>query len=576
MILQTLYDLALREGLMEDPDFDWAPVHLIIELHPDGRLAEVIDQRGEKGKGERTRVPRFPKRSGQGMNPQFLVDNAKYVLGLPDLKKRNEPKDLERAEQTRQAFFERVSAAADATGDEGLQAVSAFLASSEERARLFAKAPPDTWTTESIAFRLVTDSAAELVHLRPAVRQFWSASRRPVDQAAGPQVRCLVTGALTRPAATHPNIKRLPEGQSSGTALVTFNASAFESQGFKQGDNAPVSPAAAEGYVAAINHLLEREGERPYRQGVRIGDAIMLFWTREASGFASAFIGFFEATAEDWRALLESAFTGQAATADPDRFYALTLSANAARTVVRDWFTASTQEVAGRLTEYVRDFALEPHQEHPVAIRTLLSALEDRAGKGVPDDLATRLFGAALRGAPLPLSLLTIALRRMRMPPGPYDRDRLHARVALIKAILLRHTRHSPSPREISMALDAANTEPAYLLGRLFAALERLQAAALGDLNASIRDKFFGAASSTPGTVFPRLLRLSMHHAAKAERAGWLEKLIGEIMTGLPAARFPGHLTLEEQGLFAIGYYHQRQVFFTKKTETADTTNPTD
>lgn len=170
----------------------------------------------------------------------------------------------------------------------------------------------------------------------------------------------------------------------------------------------------------------------------------------------------------------------------------------------------------------------------------------------------------ALRGSRFPTEILAAALRRLRLPSDKYDRQRLHDRCSLIKAVLNRQYR-AAQRKELSVSLDEACKETPYLLGRLFAVIERLQGAALGDVNASIRDKFFGSASTRPALVFPRLLQLSVHHAAKAENSGWLEKIKSEIVGGLPPARFPATLPLEDQGLFAIGYYHQRQRFFEKR-----------
>jgi CRISPR-associated protein Csd1 len=181
-------------------------------------------------------------------------------------------------------------------------------------------------------------------------------------------------------------------------------------------------------------------------------------------------------------------------------------------------------------------------------------------------DLGTRFVGAALRGRAFPRELIGASLRRIRLPAEKNDRNLLHDRIALIKATWLRLYRPRRNKEEL-VSLDESTTTPAYLLGRLFAVLERLQAAALGDVNASIRDRYFGAASSTPALVFPRLIRLGMHHAAKAEHSGWLEKITGQIVGALPAQRFPAVLSLEDQGLFAVGYYHQRERFFEKKKE---------
>jgi CRISPR-associated protein Csd1 len=167
-------------------------------------------------------------------------------------------------------------------------------------------------------------------------------------------------------------------------------------------------------------------------------------------------------------------------------------------------------------------------------------------------------------------------VRRLRLPPDKLDeRRRLLARCALVKATLSRLPYDGGAPLEVSVSLDENSTRVPYLLGRLFAVLERLQGAAQGDINATIRDRWFGAASSTPAIVFPRLLRLSVHHAAKADSGGWYEHQKTRIVAALPADGFPPTLSLPDQGLFAVGYYHQRQKFFEKRAEApADPTAP--
>lgn len=168
---------------------------------------------------------------------------------------------------------------------------------------------------------------------------------------------------------------------------------------------------------------------------------------------------------------------------------------------------------------------------------------------------------AILAGTPYPQTLLAAAIRRCRA-----ERDIPYPRAALIKAFLTRSARLSQHlEKEVGMTLDTDNTNIGYRLGRLFSTLEKIQEEASPGLNATIRDRFYGSASGTPVTAFPHLMKLKNHHLAKLDNRGRavnLEKLICEIMAGI--TDFPTHLSLQDQGRFAIGYYHQRQAFFTK------------
>jgi CRISPR-associated protein Csd1 len=237
--------------------------------------------------------------------------------------------------------------------------------------------------------------------------------------------------------------------------------------------------------------------------------------------------------------------------------------------VVRDWLETTAADVKARVRRYFGDLALDG-DDGPLSMARLLRSLEATPSaandkRGLSPVLAARLIQSALRGAALPRELLHAALARLRVPPREREwRGTLHARVALIKATLLR----LHPDKEVTVSLDETNESVPYLLGRLFAAVEKLQADALGDVNASLRDRYFGSASSTPALVFPRLLRVSMHHASRAEgeHRGWVERVKGEIVNRLPAqGAFPRTLDLEAQGRFAVGYYHQRQAFFTRR-----------
>lgn len=558
MILAALYDLALREKLIEDPDFEKIPVDFILVLSASGEPVALIPMQDERGKGQPLLVPFQSKRSGTKTAPFFLVDNSKYVLGLSD-------KPSERDALCLAAFRESIDAAALSTQDEGLLAITRFYARLEQNLdHLFKLRPKQEWSgNERLAFSWEGDSSGR-VHDRPAVKQYWS-QRRSESQQNGEAGYCMVTGQKCIPARLHGNIKGVPNSSSTGAALVSFNLAAFETHGLSQGANAPVSPVVADGYVKGLNWLLSPTDNRRHRFGLRLSDdSTIVVWTRQNAPELNFFLELLEgANAKDVLEKLDSPWKGiEPSDFDETQFYALTLAGNKARVVVRDWMASSLGSVKSNLRRYFEDLEIGNQNDRPFHLRRLVDALRPPGKEGqVPPDLAVRLFHCALKGNPFPRQLLTLALRRLRLPE---ENLYLRERCALIKASLIRLNK-----RSITVSLDETNLQSPYLLGRLFAVLERLQGTAQSDLNATIRDRYYGSASSTPALVFCRLLKLSMHHAAKAEEKGlWLERLKGKIMDGLPANKFPSVLNLEDQGLFAVGYYHQREAFFVKK-ETA-------
>jgi CRISPR-associated protein Csd1 len=242
----------------------------------------------------------------------------------------------------------------------------------------------------------------------------------------------------------------------------------------------------------------------------------------------------------------------------------LGLAPNAARIVVRFWQEGPVRDFASHIARHFRDIEIvAPGFEKPYLplYRLLNSTALQNKGENVPPDMAGDTMRAILTGRPYPAMLLQAAVRRCRA-----ERQVNYPRAAIIKACLNRL-----SAKELTMSLDLDNTDPGYRLGRLFSALERVQSAAQPGINATIRDRYYGAVSSSPASVFPVLLRLKNHHLAKLDGglATWYEKLFGEIVAGITA--FPPQLSLKEQGLFAIGYYHQQQDFFTGKSKLVST-----
>jgi CRISPR-associated protein Csd1 len=343
---------------------------------------------------------------------------------------------------------------------------------------------------------------------------------------------------------------------TKGAMLVSFNEPSACLRGADQGANAPVSRAAAEGYVTALNWMLERAGpDRRHRQAVSLGDgSVLVYWTRNPHAVLEAVPELVDAVADlvsvPWRSGPRSRVN------DDTTFYAAVLATNKTRIVVRDWIQTTVDDLRAALDAFASDLRLDTDTAPIPSIGSLLRAL-----RNPPPNAGGQIFRTAIRGGPFPRWLLGAVLRALASGDGVA----LRTRSALIKAILMRLPRVG-GPRTVPMALDETTLDVPYLLGRLFAVLEQMQWSAHGaTVNSTVRDRYQRAAASTPAMVFPRLLDLSSHHAAKIARRGrgaYLEKLKEHILDGLPALPFPRTLSLEDQGLFVIGYYHQRQHLF--------------
>ena len=383
-----------------------------------------------------------------------------------------------------------------------------------------------------------------------------------------------MTGDQDIPAVLHNPIKGIRDAQSTGANIVSFNLAAFTSYGKEQSLNAPVGKRTEFAYVTALNTLLGRDS----RQKIQVGDATTIFWASKENRFEDVFAELFgtspiaeapsDVSSHDLRqvvALFRAPDSGVKPELDPStRFYVLGLAPNAARIAVRFWYAGTVGEVADHISQHFDDIEIvHPPQQPPyLPLWRLLktTALLEKS-ENIAPNIAGACMKAILEGTPYPRTLLSAAVTRCRA-----EREVGYPRAALIKAILARNARFYRQPeKEVGMGLDITNTNIGYRLGRLFAVLEKTQEEANPGLNATIRDHFYGSASGTPVVAFSHLMKLKNHHIAKLDsrgRAVNLERLIGEIMDGI--TDFPAHLRLEDQGRFAVGYYHQRQAFFTK------------
>ena len=567
MILQALADYYRRKQADPDPaerlpayGFEEKEIPFILEIDDEGRLVQILDTRSGEGKkktAQRFLVPQAVKKTS-GVAANLLWDTAEYVLGIDT---RGKP---ERVAEQHAAFRARIESLPDvAKADAGVAAVLKFL----ERIDFDALAKHPAWeeiktTNPLLTFRRHGD--VELVCQRPAVTVL-AADDPPQEEATA---TCLVSGAQAVPERLHAAIKGVWGAQSSGANIVSFNLDAFNSYGKTQGANAPVGKAAAFAYTTALNHLLAKGS----RQRIQVGDASTVFWAEEPHELESTLADLFGEPPKDdpdrgtdaLRALYRAVESGRFAVGSDDtRFHVLGLAPNAARIAVRFWQTAPAIELARRIRQHFEDIAVarSPRDpEHLSLFRLLAATAVQGKADNIPPHLGGEVMRAILEGLPYPATLLGAAVQRCRA-----EREVSYPRAAAIKGWLNRDARRRHLPQEeFPPMLDPAHQNTAYRLGRLFAVLEKIQEEASPGLNASIRDRYYGAASSTPAAVFATLLRLKNHHLGKlpAGRAVQMEKLIGEIVAGIDD--LPGHLSLPDQGRFALGYYHQRQAFFTK------------
>ena len=583
MILQALTDYYRRK--CDDPDpaqrlpafgLEQKEIPFILEINAAGELLQLRDTRELQGKKKVARTYRVPMgvKRASNITANLLWDTLEYVLGVDT---KGKP---ERVAEQHAAFRARMAALPEAVRqDAGIQAVLRFL----DRMDLAQLERQPAWSDalESnavMSFRLQGDM--DLVCQRPAVVH--AALNATTDDDA-PQAMCLVTGEQAPVERLHTSIRGVFDkpGAMALKNIVSFNARAFESYGKteRQGENAPVSRAAAFAYTTALNHLLRKDSP----QRMQVGDASTVFWAERQDPFETIFGDIFQdnpdASTDKVEALLNAVHSGHWGPMDKDlRYHVLGLAPNAARISIRFYHCVTLQALGQRIAQHFDDLALVrgPNDaRHPPLFRLLTAVALQNKADNIPPNLGGAVVDAILAGpnVPYPSLWLNAAVGRCRA-----EQTVNYLRAAAIKACLNRQQRHaalsSPSlapEKEFLPMLDLSNTNPAYRLGRLFAVLEKIQEEASPGLNATIRDRYYGAASSTPVAVFTTLLRLKNAHLKKlpAGRVIWFEKLLGEVLGAV--SDFPAHLPLPDQGRFALGYYHQRQDFFTRKPQETPT-----
>lgn len=542
------------------------PISFALVIDSTGKLLSVEDMRDSKGKPQRLFVPARAARSSN-VQSCFLWDNTGYVLGVDS---KGKPKQTEK---TAAAFRELHRSMLSACKAVHAKALLAFL---------------DQWTPErfatlderealldsNIVFRLEGDN--RLLHEAPALQEVWQAARKGSDTTDESRGICLVTGKAGTIARTHPAIRGVAGAQSSGASLVSFNCPAFESYGKAQSLNAPVSTQAAEQYACALNYLLDRS----HRQMVRIADTSMVFWTDQAVPEESGLGDLFdlatprtsaqdEQQVERLKSILLALRRGSslneadASLSSGARFFVLGLAPNAARLSVRFWLASTLETLLRHCSRWYEDLAIERQYPDKEPEFPPLWQLLDRTvaipgrQKTVPPELGGQLGRAMLTGGRIPESAFAAVIGRIHADRDDKTTRQIdYFRAALIKAYLRRNKHEEKN----MTTLNTDESNIGYRLGRAFALLEKAQTDALGTVNAPLRERYIGAASATPRVVFPMLLRLAQHHVTKAKKSKFgydvqFSQRIGEILADLKD--FPAVLSLEDQGRFMLGYYHQ-------------------
>lgn len=572
MILQALaryYEDLLSRGEIDAPGWTPAKISYALCLNEKGRLTQVVPTMEEVSKGKKTvlqpqvfPLPAAVKRT-VGIDSNFLWDNSTYLLGVDQ---KGKP---ERSRDCFAAAAQKHHAVLDGIDSSIARAILAFF---------------DTWQPSQAAehsalaglLEEVTAGANLLFRVDGcypqkdvAIREAWQSYRESSNPDAV-RMQCLVTGREDEITATHPAIKGVRDAQSSGAALVSFNAPAFCSYGREQNFNAPVGKYAAFAYTAALNHLLAD------RNNVQlIGDTTVVCWAEGADPAYQSFAmtAFFGAESglsdNDLRAALKRLADGLPCDdlgIDPERpFYILGLAPNAARLSVRFFLRDSFGRLMKNVNDHYERLKIINARYEVVPLWALLRETVNLNSRDKSPSPA--MVGAVARaifsGGPYPASLLEAVMLRIRA-----ERNITWGRAAIIKAYYLKNP-HKDCPKEVlTVSLNEASTDTAYTLGRLFSVYEAVQQAANPGINATIKDKYFNSAAAMPASIFPILNNLCQKHLRKLDGRlrVYYDKQIMELK-GRLGESYPPRMTLAQQGSFDLGYYHQTQKRYTKKEE---------
>lgn len=580
MILKALYDYYNRCGDDIVPmDMAYVDFYYSIVLDEKGNFIRLEPLGGDSG------LPLLtfrPEERTSAPVPHCMGDHAGYILGLKEVKAKDNfdyAKEMTRNEKTLTAFKKDVENFFNILPDNSfVQAIHAFYKKfSLETINAikhdshwgdFCKYLAKNITFSVIGINGYAASDNEILQVKKQSKS--NENKKAV---------CLITGVKEKPVNT--TYSSFILGGKRNAKLVAFQVnSGYDSYGKKMGLNAPISEEAEFKYTTALLKLLSKNSRNKFR----IGDRSFVFWAssnNEASEQTEEslfdLLGYTEEEVDDPNAKIEQVrkvftaiYSGSLKTSLEDRFYILGLAPNSARIAVVYWSESSLREFAGKILQHFKDMEIIDTRKEGkpyMGIKDMFAAVtlsgkQSEATPNLPEAIVNSIF----QGTTYPFTLFSACIRRIRAESGSHDKKAIRiARMAIIKAYL---NRTNSNNQKIEIMLDKSNTNQGYLCGRLFAVLDKIQEDANGI--SSIRERYMNAASATPASVFATILNLSSHHMEKLTNDGkkiFFEKMKQEIMDKIPATGFPAHLNLQDQGRFFIGYYHQRQEFFTKKEE---------
>ena len=564
MILKALYDYYNRCDNLPAKGMEVKEIGFLIVLSPEGQFLRFEDCRTGKDSSRVYLVKKHVGRSSAAV-ANYLYDNSSYVLGFSD-------KSSEKDQLYFDTFREKVDSIAELYPDnKDIKAIQSFYRNSREKIIEIVSQDP-LWEDikknlskkySTFSFRIEGD--LKIVAEKKEVLQLEECDTSDAKL-------CLVTGEYGVPVDT--TTATMIPGSQATAKLVAFQVnSGYDSYGKSKCGNAPISENAEFAYTTALNSLLQKGSRNKFSLGSRT----FVFWASnnneaslEAEDSLFDLLGFSEEVNDDpnanimkVRKVFESIYSGVLKTGLDDKFYILGLAPNSARIAVVYWSENTLKDFAEKILDHFCDMEIHDTRKEKkpyMGVREMISSVTlggkmSDATPNLPEAVVKSIF----QGLPYPATLYSACIRRIRA-----EQKLTITRAAIIKAYLNRQNNNS---KKIDIMLDKGNTNQGYLCGRLFAVLDKIQE----DANniSSIRERYMNAASATPSSVFATILNLSVHHSEKLDdsRRIYFEKLKQEIIEKLPANGFPAHLDLQDQGRFFVGYYHQRQDFFTSKKE---------
>lgn len=572
MILQALTGLfedLVQRGEIARPGWSPAKISYALCLDESGAVTNVVPQLVETRVGKkiqlRPKVMELPSPVTRtvGILPNFLWDNASYLLGVDE---KGKP---ERSRACFQACAQLHHQLLDDVPSPTARAILAFFDSWQPELAKDCALLADCWQDLMKGANLVFRVNGMFAQDDPLIRSAWDSH---YGAASGEITQCLVTGRPDVAEPVHPTVKGVAGAQSSGAALVSFNAPAFCSYGKEQSLNAPVGKYAAFAYTAALNYLLaDRDNVH------RIGDTTVVCWAEGAEPQYSMFAGLSlfggdqpeGLSTDDLRAALNNLAQGlpcEELQLDPKRpFYILGLAPNAARLSVRFFYRDSFGALMRNVNEHHSRMEIVG-KFYPIT--PLWALLRETVNLNTTDKAPSPVMAGAVAraiftGTNYPASLLEAVMLRIRA-----EREITPGRAAILKAYYLKNTNPNCPKEVLTVGLNENSSNIPYTLGRLFAVYEAVQESANPGINATIKDKYFNSAAATPAMIFPILDNLCQKHLRKLDTGLRIsyDRQIGQLKAVMGESN-PSRLTLPEQGSFYLGYYHQKQFRFTKKED---------